>query len=52
MTAPSAKRVARDRLILTARRVEALKPAARSLIAWDDRLPGFGVRKSSRAKTY
>ena len=44
MTAPAAKRVARDKLTLTARSVEALKPAARSRIAWDDRLTGFGVR--------
>ena len=40
----SAKRVARVRTHLTKRTVEALAPADKSWIAWDDRLTGFGVR--------
>ena len=44
MTAPSGKRVALTKLNLTQRSVEALKPAAKSWIAWDDSLTGFGVR--------
>ena len=44
MTKPTGKRVALNRLTLTVRSVDALKPAATSFIAWDDRLTGFGVR--------
>ena len=44
MTGPSGKRVALNKLTLTRRSVEALKPAAGSWIAWDDRLTGFGIR--------
>ncbi len=44
MTKPTGKRVAQNSLTLTVRSVEALKPAATSFIAWDDRLTGFGVR--------
>ena len=44
MTKSSGKRVALNRLSLTVRSVEALKPTASSFIAWDDRLTGFGVR--------
>ena len=44
MTQPAGKRVALNRLTLTVRSVDALKPAATSFIAWDDRLTGFGVR--------
>ena len=44
MSAASGKRVALNRLTLTVRSVDALKPAERSWIAWDDRLTGFGVR--------
>ena len=44
MSDPSGKRVARTRLTLNRRSVEALKPADKSWIAWDDRLTGFGVR--------
>ena len=40
----SAKRIARVRTHLTKRVVEALEPADKSWIAWDDRLTGFGVR--------
>ena len=38
------KRVARHKLTLTKRAVEAMKPADRPWIAWDDRLTGFGVQ--------
>ena len=44
MTRPSSKRLALNKLSLTGRTVEALKPADKSWIAWDDRLTGFGVR--------
>ena len=44
MTKPSGKRIALNKLSLTKRTVEALKPAAKSWIAWDDTLTGFGVR--------
>ena len=40
----SAKRVARVKLTLTKRTVEALETAEKSWIAWDDKLTGFGVR--------
>ena len=38
------KRTAKVRLTLTKRTVEALEPAAKPWIAWDDRVTGFGVR--------
>ena len=38
------KRVARVRTHLTKRTVEALAPADKSWIAWDDRVTGFGCR--------
>ena len=38
------KRTAKVRLSLTKRAVEALAPAEKSWIAWDDKLTGFGVR--------
>ena len=38
------KRTARVRLHLTKRAVDALEPAGKSWIAWDDRLTGFGCR--------
>ena len=41
MTRPSSKRLALNKLSLTGRTVEALKPADKSWIAWDDRLAGF-----------
>ena len=44
MTKPSRKRIALHKLSLTKRTVEALKPGAKSWIAWDDTLTGFGVR--------
>ena len=44
MTKPSGKRVALNKLPLTRRTIEALKPADKSWIAWDDKLTGFGVR--------
>ena len=40
----SAKRVARVKLTLTKRTVDALEPEDKSWIAWDDRLVGFGCR--------
>ena len=44
MTQPSGKRVARTRITLNKRSVDALRPADKSWIAWDERLTGFGVR--------
>ncbi|MDE0000095.1 MAG: Arm DNA-binding domain-containing protein, partial [Rhodospirillaceae bacterium] len=44
MQSTSGKRTAKVRTTLTKRSVEALQPAERSWIAWDDRLTGFGVR--------
>ena len=44
MTKRSGKRIARVRLSLTKRTVEALEPTATSWIAWDDKLTGFGCR--------
>ena len=38
------KRVAKVKLTLTKRTVEALEPADKPWIAWDDKLTGFGVR--------
>ena len=38
------KRIAKVRLTLTKRSVEALVPADRPWIAWDNKLTGFGVR--------
>ena len=46
------KRTARFRMTLAARTVEALEPEEKSYTAWDDKLTGFGVRKSSGAETY
>ena len=40
----SAKRVARVKLTLTKRTVDALEPEDKAWIAWDDRLVGFGCR--------
>ncbi|MXX91044.1 MAG: DUF4102 domain-containing protein [Boseongicola sp. SB0677_bin_26] len=40
----TAKRVARVKLTLTKRTVDALEPEDKSWIAWDDRLTGFGCR--------
>ena len=34
------------------RTVDALVPAERERVVWDDDITGFGVRKSSGAKTY
>ena len=48
----SAKRVARNKLTLTKRAVQAMKPSDKPWTAWDDKLTGFGVRKFSGAKTY
>ena len=44
MNTTPGKRTAKVRLTLTKRTVEALEPADKSWIAWDDKLTGFGVR--------
>jgi len=44
MNETSAKRTARVKLTLTKRTVEALEPADKPWIAWDDKLVGFGCR--------
>ena len=44
MSTQSGKRVAHIKITLNKRSVEALKPADKPFIAWDDRLTGFGVR--------
>ena len=38
------KRIARVKVTLTERTIEALTPEARPWIAWDDQVTGFGVR--------
>ena len=44
MNAPTGKRTARLSLTLNKRNVEALEPADKPYIAWDDKLMGFGIR--------
>ena len=44
MPAGTGKRTARIRLAIAKGTVDALEPASKSYIAWDDRLTGFGVR--------
>ena len=44
MNAPTGKRTARLSLTLNKRNVEALEPADKPFIAWDDKLLGLGVR--------
>ena len=44
MAIQTAKRTAKVKLTLTKRTVEALEPADKPWIAWDDRLTGFGCR--------
>ena len=44
MPAETGKRTARIRLTIAGGTVDALEPASKSYIAWDDRLTGFGVR--------
>ncbi|MDE0386839.1 MAG: integrase arm-type DNA-binding domain-containing protein [Defluviicoccus sp.] len=44
MSTQTGKRVAQIKLTLNKRSVDALKPADKPFIAWDDRLTGFGVR--------
>ena len=44
MNETSAKRIAKVKLTLTKRTVEALEPADKPWIAWDDKLVGFGCR--------
>ena len=43
MSTQSGKRVAHLKITLSKRAVEALKPTDKPFIAWDDKLPGFGV---------
>ena len=38
---PSAKRIALNKLALTRNAIEALEPADKPWIAWDDKLTGF-----------
>ena len=40
----SAKRVARNKLTLTRRAVQAMPPGDKPWTAWDDKLTGFGVQ--------
>ena len=44
MDISTGKRTARVRRTLTKRTVDALQPAEKPWIAWDDKLTGFGVR--------
>ena len=44
MPNPSAKRVALNKLTLTKRAVDAMKPSDKPWTAWDDKLTGFGVQ--------
>ena len=44
MTNSSGKRVALNKLSLTRRAIEAMKPRESPWVAWDDKLTGFGVR--------
>ena len=44
METQTAKRIAKTKLTLTKRTVDALEPAGTPWIAWDDKLTGFGVR--------
>ena len=44
MSTTSRKRVAKLKTTLNKRNVDALKPAEKPWIAWDDRLTGFGVK--------
>ena len=44
MSTQPAKRTANVKLTLNKRAVDALKPANKPFIAWDDKLTGFGVR--------
>ena len=44
MANESRKRVARVKLSLTKRAIDALEPQDKPWIAWDDRLTGFGVK--------
>ena len=44
MTISSDKRVALNKLSLTRRAIEAMKPMDKPWVAWDDKLTGFGVR--------
>ena len=40
---PSTKRIALNKFTLTKSAVDALEPAEKSWLAWDDKLSGFGM---------
>ena len=44
MSTQSGKRTANLKITLNKRNVDALKPAEKPYIAWDDRVTGFGLR--------
>ena len=44
MTDTTGKRVARVKIAIAKRTVDALQPTGKARIAWDDKLTGFGVR--------
>ena len=44
METQTAKRIAKTKLTLTKRAIDALEPADTPWVAWDDKLTGFGVR--------
>ena len=44
MPSTRGKRIAKVKVTLTRRRIEALMPQARPWIAWDDQVTGFGVK--------
>ena len=44
MTDTTGKRVARVKIAIAKRTVDALEPTGKAWIAWDDKLTGFGVR--------
>ena len=53
MQMSAGKRTAKVRATLTKRAIEALQPADKAWIAWDDKLTGFGVRiHPSGAKSF
>ena len=49
MQTGTGKRTAKVRATLTKRAIEALQPADKAWIAWDDKLTGFGIRIHPRA---
>ena len=43
MTDTTGKRVARVKIAIAKRTVDALEPTGKAWIAWDDKLTGFGM---------